>query len=161
MFGEQNRFGIEVGNVQIIDSKPMVQCRFWMAGERLGDWDDRIFLRGSLEYATLFVRLRHLREQSGYVEGDANEVFEQLYEYYYSDNREIKNEIHDVRDIFHLEDIGMSSLLDKYGIVLAPDDFGGMRLISKRFCDNLILEQRLAKGEVERVLDEYIASYSD
>ena len=161
LFGERERFGIEVGEVEFADDKPVSQFRIWMTKEPLGDWDDRIFLKGSLAYANLFIKLRRFREQINCSEADSRTVFDDFYEYYYSDEYEGTAFAHgyDMRDLFHLDDIFMSSLRDRFGIILIPDCSGEMRLICKKFLDGSVREQRLERGELEQILGAYVSSY--
>lgn len=161
LFGLRERFGIEIGGLEVAESKCLAQFRFWVAGEALGDWQDRILLAGSIEYATMFVQRQEIRERSEVKQENALEIFYKYYEWYYCVDNELIHDLYDYRDIFHMDDIGMSSLQDKYGIILVPNCSGSMSLVVKRFKDEFIFDQSLRKGEAEDALIEYIQFYKN
>lgn len=157
LFGTKEQFGIEIGDVQSLQGGVYCQFRFWISGKAIGDWEDRIPLFASVVNMRRFCE--HLKERiDPRFAGDANVVFRDVYEAFYSaDYTACDPDVANLRDRFHLEDVGMGAIVDKYGIVVVSPSAKESRIIVKDWTRNgSIWECSLPFGDVERIGWEYV-----
>lgn len=159
LFGEKTRFAIEIGSIEPLHGHPFCQFRFWVCGTPIGDWDDCIPVRASVENMRLFCHYSTHRVNADFGHASPQEVFEWIYDAFFSaDYTEQLPEVPNLRDRFHMDDIGMSATLDKFGIVLVAPSVTSTRLIVKDLSlGTFICDCRLHFGEVEEVGKAYIA----
>lgn len=159
LFGQKDRFGIEIGEVELLQGALYCQFRFWICGTPIGDWEDRIPLQASIEHMRVFCS--HSANRGGVYFGGrpADHVFEEVYHAFYTaDYTKCPVEVPNLRDRFHLDEIGMSAVLDKYGLVLVASSPAETRLIVENLVMNAILcDCPLRFGEVEEVGLAYLA----
>jgi hypothetical protein len=86
------------------------------------------------------------------------DIFIHVYDsYYMADYSLCDISTSNLRKHYHLEYIGIDSLMDRCGIVLASPSFHESRLIIKDWVRNgLITEYRLPFGQVERTALQYV-----
>ena len=89
---------------------------------------------------------------------DANSVFREVYEAFVAADYTVCDpDVANLRDRFHLDDIGMGAIVDKYGIVVVSPSAKESRIIVKDWSRNgVISEYSLPFGDVERIGWEYI-----
>lgn len=159
LFGTQSRFGIEVGEIAKYPGWILCQFRFWVNGLSVGDWEDRIPLLASVRYMRDFCQFSAHRIHPEFESMTSAEVFAEVYDAFYEFDYTLnKPEIPDLRDRFHMDDIGMTAVIDRYGIVLvAVSDKKARLLVRDRADGGIYNECTLEFGEVERVGMAYVA----
>lgn len=161
MFGTSNQFAIEVGELVRYPEYPglYVQFRFWVADIPIGDWDDRIPLVTSVRYAHESFEMSESRLRSPIAERLAEEVFNNVYEAYYRSEYDPTSEVWtspDYRQRFHLDEIGMGAIQDKYGLIIVASSDGTERVIAKDLKhEQIIADLSLPRGLFESVMREY------
>jgi len=160
IFGEGHPFAIEIGDQETYPGSPgiYVQFRFWINGTPIGDWDDRIPLVASVEYASEICDTESRRQYATFAPSTPDEVFQATYDAFFSYDY-TKEPIVDpnLRDTFHLDGIGMGAVQDKYGLVLVNSSDGRERLIAKDLKqDCFIADVAVPLGSVETVLKEFV-----
>lgn len=159
MFGSKGRFGIEIGEVETIASNVYCQFRFWMCDTPVGDWEDRISLHASAEYMRQFCQHQYMRIDRRFEALSANEIIAEVHDaFFHADPVDQFVDQPDLRDIFHLDDIGMSATIDKYSIVLVSPSALSARLVVKDWtAGGIVRECPLQFGDVERAGVEYVS----
>jgi hypothetical protein len=160
VFGRHDIFAIEVGAPELYQDSPVpfVQFRFWIGNIQVGDWDDRISLLASIENACTTCDTEHARRRSAFAQVSAAEAFRATYDSFYSyDYTTNPVLIPNLRDQFHLDEIGMSAIHDKFGLILIASPGGFARIIAKDLRQELIIaDVSMPQGFAEAVLCQYI-----
>ena len=138
IFGDRETFAIEIGAIRSFPNAPgsFVHIRFWIGNEAIGDWDDFVPLDPSVETARTIIATAEMRRKSMFGSTPSAEVFHQTYDAFYVDD---DNSNPNLRDRFHLDDIGMGAVQDKYGLVLVGATCDVERVIVKDFRSNRII----------------------
>jgi Immunity protein 42 len=160
MFGDRDTFAIEVGAVEqySVALGLFVQFQFWIGGLPIGDWEDRIPLGASARnFETLCDNAENRRERL-FEHIPATEVFQTVYDAFFAyDYRKSPVLIPNLRDRFHMDDIGLGSVRDKYGIVIVASSMNTERIIVKDLRqDTIIADVVVPFGFVESVGGDYI-----
>lgn len=163
IIGSPDTFGIEIGAVESYSGYAglYVQFRFWIGNMPIGDWDDRISLIASVEYARMICANDKSRRVSPFARSMPAEVFQEVYDNYFSNDNYDHTKAPwvdpDYRDRFHMDGIGMGAIQDKYGIVLVDTSEGSERVIAKDLSQGLfIADVSVPLCFVESVLLDYI-----
>ncbi len=120
IFGSRS-FGIEVGELttETGSKTTLVQFRFLVNNKEIGDWEDRIRLRDSLHYLRIFLDCKKYRMRYDLADASSCKVFKDVYDAFFEyDYGSAPLQKPNLRDRFHLDDIGLGAVLDRYGIVI-------------------------------------------
>lgn len=160
IFGDPATFAVEAGAFEdpSLWGGLYLQFRFWIDGQPIGDWEDRIQLTASIGYAGSLCETECCRREWLFHDTSPEDIFQAVYdgffEYDYT-NDPILNP--NLRDRFHVDDIGMGAVEDKYGLVLVGSSTDAERLIVKDLRKGIFLaDVSLPFGFVESVLNVYI-----
>ncbi|MBL8817441.1 MAG: hypothetical protein JNL58_15545 [Planctomyces sp.] len=160
IFGKTDSFAIEVGELEsyLNFSGIYVQFRFWIGKVPVGDWNDRISLQASIENACTILETEAMRQLSPFAQNHASDVFQAVYDAFYSyDYTKAPVVIPNLRDQFHLDEIGMGAIQDKYGLILVATSNSLERVIAKDLRQELLIaDVSVPVGFVESVLREFI-----
>ncbi|MCX7423650.1 MAG: Imm42 family immunity protein [Planctomycetia bacterium] len=159
IFGNRECFAIETAEPTVIDGRLYSHFRFWIGGSPIGCWDDLIPLVASVGYMSQFCQHQNDRIDSKFGIDTPLQIFDAVYERFYrTDYRSADEALRRSRDVFHMDDIGMSSIVDQYGLVLVAADTTTARLVWKEWAEpEVIHDFPLPFGEVERVGQLFIA----
>lgn len=159
IFGDQNLFGIETGEVSFYpeSAKVVVQFRFWMANQAIGDWVDRISLYGSILAMRDFCLYSQQRINPECENQPAEHIYSNVYDYFFETECLLPGNGPRLRDVFHMDFIGLGAIEDLYGIILVATSGKMARIIVRDLRRMaIVVDQSLPFGEVERVGYEYI-----
>lgn len=161
LFGKKHRFAIEVSDPIALEEGGELYChfRFWFGGTAVGDWDEYIMLHTSVEYMFLFQHRSGERLRPDLADLPAKEIFDKLYHFFYEMDAETCPTSRDwlLRAIYQMDDIGMSSIVDKYGIILVSRDFRSENLIWISWANKEVVNEfRVCSGEVERASESFV-----
>ncbi|QVL33841.1 hypothetical protein KIH39_08020 [Telmatocola sphagniphila] len=160
ILGKTDRFAIEIGQLELYPeaSGLFVQFRFWVANFPVGDWDDRIPLGASIDTACLIRNTEWARQLSPFAPSLPDDMFRAVYDAFFAyDYSKDPVEAPNLRDRFHLDDIGLGAIQDKYGLILVVSLEGLERVIVKDLRqEQFIADVSMPLGFVESVLNEYI-----
>ena len=161
IFGIKDTFAIEVGDIADVPTEYgiFIQFRFWIGGIPIGDWDDIIPIDPSIQYAEELCTTEVYRRERLFHAASAANVFNKVYYGYFKYDYTINPIIvPDLKDRFHLDDIGLVSIYDKYGIVLVGCTNETERIIVKDLrSDIFLVDIQLPFGFVESALKDYVA----
>lgn len=160
IFGKTDRFAIEIGQ---LDSYPeasglFVQFRYWVGNVPIGDWDERIPLGASVEAACTIRNTQEARQRSSFALNLPDDVFRAVYDAFFAyDYSKHPVEVPNLRDRFHLDDIGLGAIQDRYGLVVIVSSEGLERVIARDLrLELFIADVSMPIGFVESVLSEYV-----
>jgi len=158
IFGVANRFAIELGEIESWDGVPYCQFQFWVCGLAVGDWEDRIPLRASIENMRIFCEYSTSRFDPRFHRAKAEEIVEAVYDgFFNADYTTSPVSSPNLRDRFHLDEVAMSSVIDKHGIILINTSQSDARMIVKNLKNNAIERDcDLHVGEAEQIGKLYI-----
>jgi len=126
----------------------------------IGDWEDRIRLRDSLHYTKAFLDCKGNRMRTDLAGADSDDVFKKLYEDFYDyeyDYSSASLQNPNLRDRFHLDDIGLGAISDRFGLLIVEISKEDSRIIVKKFADSVIVaDQRIRSVDVDKVFQEYL-----
>jgi hypothetical protein len=160
MFGQPSRFAIEVGAIDrdFNAGEPYLAFRFWLAGVPLGDWDDRISLKASVAWARLFLSHSADRKNRRHREMTGQEAYLEVYRRHFDWDYTVEPQaLPNLRDLFHLDSIGMGAVEDKFAVfaVVMQGDIERMIAVDLR-TDDVQAEVRIPFGECDDVLSKFI-----
>lgn len=155
-FGHKSIFAIEVDRVWEADSYHCSALRFWIGGEPVGDWEETTLLTACILWMEEFCEYQAERILPESHLESAEGLFRELYRNYYEGDPNASTS--HLRTFFHMDQTGMSSFVDKYGILLVTSNNGTARLIWKCLEKGEKLHDfTLVAGEVERIGREFVA----
>ena len=156
MFGCKSVFAIEIDRMVESDSYHLSSLRFWIGGKAVGDWEDTTLLTACILWMEEFYEYEAERVLPESDTKLAEQLFQELYCAYYEGDPSASAS--HLCTYFHMDQTGMSSFVDKYGIILVTSDNGTARLIWKCWAEGeQIHEFTLPAGEVERIGREFVA----
>lgn len=159
IFGSSS-FGIEVGELttEIGSDNTLVQFRFIVGDHEIGDWEDRIRLRDSLHYSKIFLECKAHRMRGDLANADSIAVFESIYDAFFDyDYGSAPPQSPNLRDRFHLDDIGLGAISDRFGLVIVDISENDSRIIVKKFADSeIVADQQIPSLEVDKAFQEYL-----
>jgi hypothetical protein len=160
MFGQPCRFAVEVGDIdrEFSPTEPFLAFRFWLGGVPLGDWEDRISLKASIAWARLFVSHSSERETSRFPEMSAYDMYLHVYRRFFDSDYATEPQVsRNLRDLCHLDSIGMGAIEDKVGVIAVATKDNMERVIAVDLrSDHVLSDVRLPLGECDVVLRSYI-----
>ena len=163
-FGYPSSFALEAVLLEIYGTWTYGHVRFWVGGAPIGNFNDSADLAGGARWGRDFLAASARRTRPDLDDRTAADVYEILYGQYIvsirgPDTRRLKAPPDAVwdRDPYLLDEVGESSLRDKYAVVVARRADSYDRLIVKAFKTDAVSEVLLAPGEC----DATVASYCD
>lgn len=156
LFGNRSEFAIEIGEVVTYASAPgyFIQLQLHIGNKAIGDWNDRIPIDPSIRIAKTLLVTSPERRMARFPTSDPRDVLAEVFDAFY---KEISLESPDLRDIFHVEDLGLQAVCDRFGIVVVGATAESDRCIVKDLETNAIdTDIQLPVGFFESVLTNYI-----
>jgi hypothetical protein len=165
IFGRQDQFLIEAHHRITFKRRHYGSMRFIIHNQAIGDMDTLIDLTSSAAWARKFLDATHRRTRLDLDNASASEIFGVLYQgrviqvselHKYDQNVQIdaSSEAWD-RDPYLLDDIGESSVRDKYTILAIRRSDGNDRLVIKSYIDGSLRDVIVEQGIVEDSLYKY------
>jgi hypothetical protein len=162
LLGKPKQFAIEAIVLDIVDRTVSGKLRFHINGRCFGDFDDTSLLSSSMYHARLFLSASPRRTRIDLETASSEDVYEQLYGRYvvpiqdlYSISGSSGKLAFWDREPYVLDDIGESSLRDKYALIATRISNGADRVILKSFNDDSLWESQLPS----RMLDDTLMTY--
>lgn len=153
-------FGIEVGELttEAGSGTTLVQFRFLVKDREIGDWEDRIRLRDSLHYSRVFLDCKGQRMRTDLANANSDDVFKNLYDAFFDyDYSSAPLQKPNLRDKFHLDDVGLGAISDRYGLVIVDISDKESRIIVKKFSGSeFVADQKIPSDEVNKVFQDYL-----
>lgn len=160
IFGDSNTFAIEAGAIEHhpMANGPYIQFRFWIGNQPIGDWEDRIPFKASIENAIVLCDNKHYREEWLFDSVPSKVVFQKVYDAFFGyDYTKSPALSPNLRDRYHLDDIAMGAVQDQYGLILVQNTHSLSRVIVKDLIkSNILIDITFESGHVEHVLKSYV-----
>jgi hypothetical protein len=169
IFGDKNEFAIEC-EIREIHSEKWVFAyfRLWANNTPIGDYDDSMDLLSGARWLKTFLNCPDGRSESSLDDKDAEEVFSLIFDSVMltvpkgSSLKELLEDVTPPPDSptplypniinrFHLDQVGMSSFMDKWNVILVDTANKSQRLIWRNLDDMKILEANLPAGKFEEI----------
>jgi hypothetical protein len=160
LFGEVRSFAIESSDIfKDVELGPFVHLRFWVGGVTVGDWRAFVPLSASVEHANAFIENARYRRERVFAQNvAAEEVLSQVYDAFFSWDYRQGALSPNLRDRFHLDEIGLTSLQDKYGIVVVCTSEELDRVIVRDLVQGTVMaDAPIRTGYAETVLESFSA----
>jgi hypothetical protein len=160
IFGTPEKIAIEIGDPDscLVPGHDYVQLRFVVCGHVIGDWDYKVSLPTAVSSARTFLTCRGDRLDESLAEVSSETFFAQthtaFYEYDYRTQPVLRPNL---RDRYHLSEIGGDALCDYFGITVADIDSRTSRVVVKDFRnDSFILDERLEPSDIEHACRQFV-----
>lgn len=160
MFGEVRSFAIESSDIlKDVGPGPFVHLRFWVGGVAVGDWRAFVPLSASVEHANVFIEnARYRRERVFARQTTAEEILLQVYDAFFNSDYRQGAFFPNLRDRFHLDEIGLASLQDQYGIVIVTTSGDLDRVIVRDVVQGAVVaDVAITTGNAEAALVTFSA----
>jgi hypothetical protein len=167
IFGQSVNFKVESVCIGSTDGRLYGGFRFHIADRPIGNLGDVIELTSSARWARTFLKAAPRRVRADLDSATTAEVFDIVYQRYISgvsQTRTGNTEIipaHQLeswdRDPYLLDDIGESSIRDKYTILVIGTSGGEDRIILKSHIDEALNEFTVNRGHIDHTFYEYCA----
>jgi len=165
LFGNIHSLAIEAELLEIYGKWTYASLRFWVGGQEIGDFSDTSDLAGSARWLRAFLQESSRRTRVDLDEMPAPDVYELLYGRFVIDitrvditvkrpTSPISHEPWD-RDPYLLDDVGESSLRDKFAVLAVRRSDAQDRIIVKSFRDDVVWEVLLPPGECDATIVSY------
>jgi hypothetical protein len=155
IFGNPETIAIEIGELDscLEEGQYYVQFRFVLLGQTVGDWDYRIPLLAATGSMQTFLSCRNYRQNESLAEINAESFFAKtfisFYDYDYKRQPILRPNL---RDRYHLSEVGGESICDKYGIAVADVTAGTSRVVVKDLRhDVVILDYCVNSHDIEEM----------
>lgn len=158
MFGDIATFAVEAEFVELYGKRTYGRLRFWLNGVPVGDFDDTSDLATSARWGRTFLAAssRRTRAELGCMAAD--EVYELLYGRFVEPINTTAPKPWPGpwdRDPYVLDEVGESSLRDKFSVLVVRRGDGADRILIKCFDEERLLEACLSQGACDRVIASY------
>jgi hypothetical protein len=154
-FGDSDSFCIEV---EPADLEGHCHLIFRANGAAMGRGDEYTLLLGCVNWARHFLAHSEQRVATASSSDSPAELMHRFYDAVYSQNNELSwGAAGRLRDIHHMDDIGMESLRDKYSVILVQIGTESDVLVWRDFDSNRIFSATMPFGAVDRALREFVA----
>ncbi len=159
MFGNPASLAIEVGKTTTADDGTQyVQARLIIADQPFGNWEELISLRGCAANMKEFLKYSKLRRNPSAKDVAPEKLFastfDAFFDYDYSSQPVLRPNL---RDIYHLNEIGLGALRDQYGIVVVEVSQNLSRVVAKDLQrDQIILDHLVETSEITSAGTQFI-----
>jgi hypothetical protein len=154
-FGDSDSFCIEV---EPADLEGQCHLVFRANGAAIGRRDEYTLLHGCVNWARHFLAHSAHRVASASRSESPVELMTKFYDVVYSEKAGISDAgVHRLRDVHHMDDIGMESLRDKYSVILVQVGTESDVLVWRELNSNRIFSATMPFGAVDRALREFVA----
>ena len=165
LFGNVNSFAIEAELLELYGKWTYAKLRFWIGGQGIGDFNDTSDLASSARWGRTFLQESSRRTRVDLDEMPAPDVYELLYGRFVIDITRVDITVkrprspisheHWDRRPYLLDDVGESSLRDKFAVLAVRRRDGHDRIIVKSFRDDVVSEVLLPPGECDATIALY------
>lgn len=163
LIGKKDIFCINYSIIGLEDGYLLGNLSFFFGGQEIGDYEMLCNLSVVSNYFRVFLELENYKKRNleHSHQMSKEEIYETLFDAYFNEanyrmNRELYN-VSNVRDIFWLNEVGESSTLDKFGIVLLNElQCNRQRIVWKEFKSKTISEFFIPYGYFEEVSQEFL-----
>ncbi|MEZ4315091.1 MAG: Imm42 family immunity protein [Polyangiaceae bacterium] len=154
LFGRKTEFAIEA-ELEVVDGTWYHgRLRFWIAGEPVGDFEDTSDLAGSARWARQFLAASGQRTRADLDKEGAGEVYRSLYGRFFVRGGSEPHEAFN-RDPFVLDDVGESSLRDRFSVLAVRRADGSDRMLVRDHAKDTTTETTLPPGSCDGVIGSY------
>jgi hypothetical protein len=158
IFGDRRIFAIEAIFLEIYGKWTYGRLRFWFNELPIGDFDDTADLAGSARWGRTFLTASSRRTRIDLEDMLSPDLFESLYgrfvELVITLNPKPLPGYWD-QDPYVLDEVGESSLRDKYSVIVVRRGDGSDRMLIMCYREERLLERMLPAG----FCDDVVASY--
>ena len=148
---------------------------FWINGSQVGDFDDVVILYSTVTYLEAFLDRYESRSIDSLCDRPKEEIFREIYDSYVftvapgevmhekrpkpdDDNQRNYGRSSQLRNSFHLDDVGESSFRDSISIILFNDKVrNSQRMIWRTLEDMSLHEAELPEDYFDKVAKEFLA----
>ena len=160
IFGNSDAAALEIGEIAMASEqgKPFVRIRFALVGEILGDWNTPIPLTVAVGNMKTFLACRDFRRDTTLTNTDAAGIFAATFTAFYKYDYETQPVLNpNLRDRYHLSEVGGDSVSDKYGIVVAEVGDNISRVVAMDLqTDCLLIDETVSSEKLEKMGAEFI-----
>lgn len=159
MFGNPESIAIEVGKTAMAaDGIKYVQFRLIIARQAFGNWAEPISLTACAANMKEFLKNSVFRKNPAAKEQGPEELFastfDAFYDYDYSSQPVLRPNL---RDRYHLNEIGLGAIRDQYGIVVVEVAPNISRVVAKDLrTDQILLDHIVETNEIGRMGVQFI-----
>lgn len=160
MFGSPEKLAIEIGepDARLVPGRDYVKVRFVLCGHVIGDWDYKVSLVTVADSVRTFLSCCSDRLDESLAGVSSETFFAQthtaFYEYDYRTQPVLRPNL---RDRYHLSEIGKDALGDHFGIMVADIDSRTSRVVVKDFrSGSFILDERLEPRDIEHACRQFL-----
>lgn len=172
--GEKRLFAIEWASVEDPRVTKSIHLCFWANGEQVGNYADEVYLHTTCSYLDAFISRACDRNWPEAISIPKEEIFSVTYQaimhtppngdgmHEYIGRAEEKHivdhtEASNLREIYHMDDIGQSCFYDTANIVLVSDQMADrQKLVWRNLHTMKLREVVLPYGYVERIGREFL-----
>lgn len=173
IFGDKKTFAIECENVSPPDMESYIHFRVWARGHFIGDYEETVLLKASLSWLLEFMKYSQSRREPSLDTKSKEEVFQLIFDSVVLTVPQgliLSDVVKDsaicpdptppsyanVRERFHLDQIGMSSFSDKWNIILIENEDRSQRLMWRNLKDMQVHEALLPPSCFENAVSGFI-----
>lgn len=159
-FGTYNRFSIEAEPLGIHDKWSFGRLRFWVGGVPIGDFNDTSDLASSARWGRRFLAASSRRARADLDRQSPAEVYERLYGRFVEsvDARTRKPWPGPwERDPHVLDEVGESSLRDRFAVLVVRRADGFDRILVNDFHEKRLSETCAPEGDCDHTIEAYCA----
>lgn len=172
IFGNVESFAIECQLVEPSGRDIYAHFRLWINGQSIGDYEESVFLKASLNWLIQFMQYSNDRCEPSLEWKDKVEVFRLIFDSVmltvpqgltvsdiindtsYSDTA--SPDYPNARERFHLDQVGMSSFSDKWNVILVENNDSSHRLIWRNLQDMQMQEAVIPPDCFEKAATQFI-----
>ena len=151
--GDQERW--EFCKPEQISKTIHVQFRFIFFGQYIGEWDDRFPLTQSFVRMKEFLDISAFQRDDSLRGVDSKTFFDKTFTAFYETDYTIRPWLEpdpNLRDRYHLSEVGGDSICDLYGIVVAGISAETSRIVVKDFRrEEIWIDREFKTGEIEKM----------
>ncbi len=151
--GDQERW--EFCKPEQISKTIQVQFRFIFFGQYIGEWDDRFPLTQTFVRMKEFLDISAFRRDDSLRNVDSKTFFDKTFTAFYETDYTIRPWLEpdpNLRDRYHLSEVGGDSICDLYGIVVAGISAETSRIVVKDFRrEEIWIDREFKTGEIEKM----------
>jgi hypothetical protein len=163
IFGDRNAIAIEIGDIIDYEHNGIwLPFKFVVDNIEFGDFEGDfgiIPLSGCAGYLHSFLENREYRVCPSVATLEVNSVFKQLFtEFYESEYGGAEQPGPNLRDRYHLSEVGMEAVIDKCAILMVDVDEVSSRIIVKDYrADRFVVDKWTKTSEFEEMANGFLA----